>query len=511
MAGGSAAAMALVLTAAMTLAVPAPADVGPLSPDATVAGWVDASPYPVLQRLGRWDGTGLQPVAPASVDADHVVVVTHGWADGLKKTYDELQAGRDTLVALWDPGMVEPDGVSTMADFGPLLGALQAADPQAAVVMFSWVDQSATGADPLQARRAEAATEVNGHRLAVAVDAALVPGWDGEMHVLGHSFGARVATIGALSLAQAPRQLTLLDSPEVELARLGGAMNDLQYLLPRLTVGRAGGDTFVDSYISLVGARYGTEPGLAPVVDVRLAAPGGSSFRQRHLYPVVWWTSALAAGPSPATGPWWSPLLGGDPGSAPGYSDEQDPDTPTILTALEPAPAADVASALGLGTVPLAPGGFTLEPGGTTRFEITVPTDDRSLLLELDLAWDGPPGATLAMALDGRQRWVGVGPDLGTGGPGQLLTLWDLEPGVHTLAAVLTGAPAGASVTISNLRIATSADIVRGASADETDALVTVAVVIAVILVVGAVVVLALGVRALLRRRRRRRRVRRGP
>lgn len=502
MAGGGAA-IGLALTAAAVLAVPAPADVGPLSPEAAVATWVDASPYPVLQRLGRWDGTGLQPVAPASVDADHVVVLTHGWADGLETIYDELQAGRDTLVPLWDPGMVEPDGVSTMADFGPLLGALQAADPQAAVMMFSWVDQSATGADPLQARRAEAATEVNGHRLAVAVDTALAPGWDGEMHVLGHSFGARVATIGALSLARAPRQLTLLDSPEVELARLGGAMNDLQYLLPRLAVGRGAGDTFVDSYISLVGARYGIDPGLASVVDVRLVAPDGSSFRERHLYPVVWWTSTLTAGPSPATGPWWSPLLGGDPASAPGYAEERDPDTPTVLTALEPAPAADVASALGLGTVPLAPEGFTLASGGTTRYEISVPTDDRSLVLELDLAWDGPPGATLEMALDGRQRSVSVGPDLGTGAAGALLTLWDLEPGVHTLAAVLTGAPAGASVTISNLRIATSADIVRGASADETDGLVVAALVIVVILAVGAVVVAVLGVRAILRRRRR--------
>ena len=138
--------------------------------DAVTAALVDASPYPPLARLGRWDGTTLQPVTAGSVSADHVVVVTHGWAPGLRPTYERLQAATPDLVTIWNPALVEADGAPALGNFGPLLGALQTADPAATVLMFSWVDQSATTSDPLSARDAEDATEINGHRLAVAVD-----------------------------------------------------------------------------------------------------------------------------------------------------------------------------------------------------------------------------------------------------------------------------------------------------------------------------------------------------
>src|SRR5205085_11832614 len=136
-------------------------------------------------------------------------------------------AATGRLVTIWDPALTDRGGASPMENFGPLLGALQTADPSAAVLMFSWVDQSATTFDPLTARDAENATEINGHRLAVAVDQALAPGWAGQLHLIGHSFGANVATTAALAVAASPRQLTLMDSPEVALTRFGGAMNDL--------------------------------------------------------------------------------------------------------------------------------------------------------------------------------------------------------------------------------------------------------------------------------------------
>ena len=67
-------------------------------------------------------------------------------------------------------------------------------------MMFSWIDQSATPSDLFDARRGEDATEINGHRLAVALDQAFAEGWVGELHMIGHSFGSNVASTAALSV-----------------------------------------------------------------------------------------------------------------------------------------------------------------------------------------------------------------------------------------------------------------------------------------------------------------------
>ncbi len=179
-------------------------------------------------------------------------------------------------------------GQSMMSGFERLAAALQAASPGSSILMFSWVDQSSTGTSPLDASGPELATEVNGHRLAVALDEALVPDFaaaGGRIHLIGHSFGANVATTAALALAERPRQLTLLDSPESELTRIGGAQNALRYKLPRLDPGRGPGRTFVDNYISAVGERYSTEPGLDAVVDVRTAPPEGD-LSEKHSFAI---------------------------------------------------------------------------------------------------------------------------------------------------------------------------------------------------------------------------------
>ena len=67
---------------------------------------------------------------------------------------------------------------------------------------------------------------MNGMRMAEAIMKALAPNYAqglGKVHLIGHSHGARVATVAALALQQAAatnprfdvvRQLTLLDSPE---------------------------------------------------------------------------------------------------------------------------------------------------------------------------------------------------------------------------------------------------------------------------------------------------------
>src|SRR5215207_7717316 len=58
---------------------------------------------------------------------------------------------------------------------------------------------------------------------------------------------------------------------------------------------------------------YSSLPGLNQVVDVRLDPPSGDSgATEKHEYPTVWYREALPAKGNPPTGPWWSPLFGGD-------------------------------------------------------------------------------------------------------------------------------------------------------------------------------------------------------
>jgi hypothetical protein len=512
-AGHAGRSLAATLLAAVLVVAPAPAGhatptTQPGDAAAATSAFVDASPYPPLARLGRWGGSAaLQPVAARSITAAHVVVVTHGWAPGLRPTYERLQAASPDLVTIWDPALVDAGGQAALGNFGPLLGALQTADPSAAVLMFSWVDQSATTSDPLSARDAEDATEINGHRLAVAIDQALAPGWSGQLHLVGHSFGANVATTAATALGAPPRQLTLMDSPEVALARFGGAKNDLQYKLPQLDIGRSAGQTFVDSYISLVGAPYNGLPGLDQVVDVRLAPPSGDSAAEEHEYPTVWYRQALETKGDPATGPWWSPLLGGDPATAGRSYQEQDQATPTVLSQLEPPPPTSATDAMAVATAPLqlsGGGGSTvaLVADAATTATVSFPTEITSLRLEFGVAFGAGSSGTLTLALDGRARYTAAGPSYGTGDAGAFVLLWDLDPGLHTLTATLTGGQPGDQVTLSNLQIASSADIVRNLTATETDTALVVVLVIIGAVIFGLIVIAVVVVRRVIRRRR---------
>ena len=471
-----------------------------------VAELIDASPYAPLTRLGRWDGTSLVPVDAGSIDTAQVVVITHGWEPGLREPYERLQAASESLITAWDPQLVDSNGESAMIRFGPLIEALGRAEPEATILMFSWIDQSATAADLFDARVGEDATEINGHRLAVAVDQAVADDWSGELHIIGHSFGANVATTAALAVDQRPRQLTLFDSPDDGLTRLGGAANDLRYKLPRLHLGREASQTFVDNYISEVGIRYGDLPGLRSVVDVRLAPPDELNFSQSHQYPIVWWTDALTAGRStPPAGPWWSPSLGGDPASVGAYYEAEDAGDPLALTELEGVPSPAVGYDVLTRVVPLdlASGTELVVGGPLPVVEAGFETTEDSLLLEFAVEYgDAADGTTLTLGIDGRERYTAVGPADGVGAPGAFVLLWDVEPGDHTLTAALTGTTDGIA-TLSDLRIVEIDDIVRNATAEETDALTVLAIVFAAVIVIALLVGVVLIVRALLRRGRR--------
>lgn len=438
----------------------------------------DMSPWPLLQRLGKWNGTTFAPMDAGEIQGGQVIALAHGWSPGFADDYNNLQNNSSTLVTFWNSQLVDPQSNQPLAtNFFTLASALQSAAPSAAIVMYSWIDQSATTNNIFQAEQGERATEINGHRMAAALEQALSPAFTsngGQLHLIGHSFGANVATTAALSLANQPQQLTLFDSPENNLARFGGAANNLQYKLPRLPLGRSAGEIFVDNYISEVGVSYGDDPGLASVVNTKLAPPAKDNGGQRHQFPILWYAQS-AQSQSAGVGYWWSPMAGGNPQTVGASYKQTDPATPMQLEQLEPAPASNNADLVAFSTSPLVLAGerstanenqISLTGGATTVASMQFTTTDDSLWLNFDAQLQTSSNDSLLLFIDGRLRWMQQAQN-STAATGEFVILYDVDPGTHTLSFAITngtttGAPSVATTaSVANFEMVMAENIKR--------------------------------------------------
>ena len=249
------------------------------------------------------------------------------------------------------------DADHTQMTPGGLAWQLLQSDPNAVVLAYSWIDDSAT---TLPAP-SEAHTTLNGARLARALEQAL-PTAGGTtvlgLHLIGHSHGSKVATVAATLLRQDGRtvnHLTILDSPEQGASVTGfNATNNLWYFLAALNVdrGQAAGTTFVDNYISQLDRSLGLIQGYDPyaipavpvttvqqVVDVTLnprpllPAQPKATDPFAHRYAPAWYSGGSAAwsgNPAPTTANQWSPLVTNPSVSKPiAFSSTQSWQTPT--------------------------------------------------------------------------------------------------------------------------------------------------------------------------------------
>jgi len=278
-----------------------------------------------LDRLSRYDGTRFHPVEPDSVDAPYVHVFIHGWQPGYRLT-ERMHAIGDLVPALptWDPRLLDPAGRPLHTYHTHLLEALTALGDDHCVLYYSWIDESATDPAMMLAYRSRQATQVNGRRLALALQQSIT-NQDATVHLIGHSHGSAVAVHAAAALARTPRQVTLLDAPENGISRISGAANLIDVVLPRIRPGREDDRPFVDSYASVFGRPYRRKPGLRDVVDVSLY--GGLAFRPTlvqaiggaHLYAMDWYALSVREAQR-GVGYGWSPLTGSDvKGLAPSY------------------------------------------------------------------------------------------------------------------------------------------------------------------------------------------------
>lgn len=433
----------------------------------TAAAFRPAREVPPIERLGRWDGDTFVRVAPGSVRGGHLYVLVHGWMPGYRAAVDRYR-GPGVLLA-WSPEAVDAAGDRSFAAFVPLAAALTAADPEATVLGFSWIDDSATAMSPFAARRSEARTDLNGQRLAAALRTAVAPSFagSGALHLIGHSHGAKVATVAAIAGPKPPAQLTLLDSPENVLARLPGAANHLEGYLPLLPIGRGPGRTFVDSYFSIVGARYDDHPGLGAVVDVQLLPPrprdsGAAStslsdeltaaFTAAHEYPISWYATS-AQHPEAGVGYAWSPLTGRPPDCivCSFVQRRRQPATGT-LAELDLVPTDrgsrtvqsqpfEVTARRGP-SAGRRPEGVELAGPGNRLWQVRFDKGPQDLAVAFDVRFTDPaPGAQVAVWLDGRQVYVAAADWTGSEATRAVVDVAALDDGRHTLTAVI--APPG--------------------------------------------------------------------
>jgi hypothetical protein len=338
---------------------------------AALASPADTPTLTPIERLAYFNydpATGQGQFVPVTPDDPRLVgkdvyVLVHGWAPGYID-WVNAAAAEGQVLEWWQTFPDQPGyNAAISGGLGPaspwlldghtessivvsskgMAQDILASDPNAAVLAYSWIDDSATAVSsstgvPEDAYLSEAKTTLNGERLAVALEEVLGPEgqFQGKLQLIGHSHGSKVATVAAVALGKASspitvNQLTILDSPESSDTNLGyvlaeeGASNNNWYFVQNLNINRQDPSaTFVDNYISYFDEPYdsisypGSNPILGQVVDVSLDAepysvsdPGG-----QHSYAAFWY--AGSSEPSLTygnlVGREWSPLLAANSG-----------------------------------------------------------------------------------------------------------------------------------------------------------------------------------------------------
>ncbi len=490
---------------------------------------------PPIQRLAYYDSTSCQfvPVVaddPRLVGKD-VVVLVHGWAPGYIQ-WVQAAAAQGEVLEWWQtfPGQIGYDASisgglapasewlldghtesSIVVSTKGLVQDILASDPSAAVLAYSWIDDSATpvGSDtgiPEDAYLAQAKTALNGERLAFALEQVLgsEAQFHGKLQLIGHSYGSKVATVAAVALTNAAtpftvNQLTILDSPEAPDTNLGylvaadGAANDNWFFLQDLSINRSDpGATFVDNYISYFDEPYdvisypGSNSNLSQVVDVSLDGEpyDSTDVGGQHSYAAFWY--AGSAEPSltygNVVGRMWSSLLAGNsgPSNPPqdlspaneqswnlfDYSQSNQFDlqtytpsaaspifNPVSLPAVSTA-GVDVADPANGASVALSQTNGTLQ--SYTGSFTTAATTDGVRGLTFTYQFQNPaPGDELTISVDGNLAFVmDASVVQSQSGPGTI-SLGDLDPQVsHSVTFTLTSTlpNSSSSVVVSNFR-----------------------------------------------------------
>jgi hypothetical protein len=308
-----------------------------------------------IQRLCQWIGgtapvqpgispaSNFQPVSPGSLgdgaDPPTIYVLAHGWAPGYRAA---VNAQSGNLLWWGADASITVKGVRVWASdwaWMPVKQLLQinatgflqsivAMDPDAIVLAYSWIDDSAT--DTLsfttmdEVYRSEAYTHLNGLRLADALETAIAPSfWNqpsGLLRLIGHSHGSKVATVAALTLQKngyRVAHLTTLDAPECNSTLEHNGSNLLGFYLEQIQIADPSYDhaagAFIDNYVSYFGVNYAGTTNLNNIVEAMLYPSklyGWDDVGGQHTYAAAWYGGAAAGAAShgaPPLGFAWPP------------------------------------------------------------------------------------------------------------------------------------------------------------------------------------------------------------
>ncbi|MBN2217996.1 MAG: PEP-CTERM sorting domain-containing protein [Pirellulales bacterium] len=430
---------------------------------------------PAINRLGKWNGTSFEAVGPGSITSGNVHVLVHGWAPGTTQEIEDAKNGTPA----WDTWV--GDKWKELAD------TIASKDPGSTVLMFSWVDMSATEDSPLCAYKSQAKVNTAGGLLASALEQACdFSSASLKMQVIGHSHGAAVAAKAGLELAKdgnAIQQLTFLDSPENGLIPSGPRNMMSDYIGSTTVLGQQilDGTTFVDNYYACAGISHGDIE-----VSVELDSPyesynitnplDFSMFSKHHNYPLEWYTNATQAMTwEDGVALYWSPLLGNQ------YIDletsyEQawhNPLTGEFIPTLEYSLISGSGDVIGIpdtlyrdlraeslyaeGTVVIDADNFeaTLTENSPACWHSVIVVDENDVCLEFAYQFlEVGDGDELGIWIDGELRYLAVGTITGTDLETGCIDISYLDPGTHLLSIALhsTG-EAGCSFRVSDFQM----------------------------------------------------------
>ena len=420
-----------------------------------------------IAHLAEWDGSQWNVVSENSLSSGYVHVLSHGWGRG-EEVHDWVSENPNGKV--WQMQNGEGgDYFSHMQYAAETIYNSYGNPDDVHVVAYSWIDHSAT--DAVSSRIIS--TDF-GNGLANVLAKAGVGNENDGIHLLGHSHGARVATVAANKLERTGVQvdhLTLWDSPElnkdhpVGLRAILGfgslAYNNLETELSKLDIGVGINQTFVDNYAaSVVGATYENT-----TTNVRLDPASfeiGTVFdvppsTQAHSWPIPWYSDASNHGLALN----WSPLKSSIyTGLSPYYV--QDAMDGFLLHPVEtPIPLAEIVQEIVpvdisiVGTVIDFLTGKKMSENSPAYWDSILELSENNVSLQFDYEFlNLGDGDQLGVWIDDQLRTILTGNLAGTGLHTTTVDVSDLDAGSHLLTFALhnTG-DVNAEVYVGNLQV----------------------------------------------------------
>jgi len=86
-----------------------------------------------LERLGRWNGSGWDPVDADAIGHGDVRILSHGWAPGMRP----LVEASPRFLRVWDPDAITAEGARFDRWYAPLAHAIRESDPTATVLAYT--------------------------------------------------------------------------------------------------------------------------------------------------------------------------------------------------------------------------------------------------------------------------------------------------------------------------------------------------------------------------------------